>query len=773
MRGATRTWRRAVGRHRSLVTVMALVLLANGVGVAQAGEEAGTSGPPTFGQPTISGIGGIGFSNGLAVDGNGVVYTHVPDTMTSKTSWLWRSTDNARTFKLVPGSTPLVGAVHPCLGGSDIDVAVDGANNLYIADLIGPQGITTARSTDGGKTVECQNASVPDSPVDRPWLAIDGIPLNGDGSGTGAGTNAYLFASQVFRNVDCPNADLPNVLAMYRSPAPVGFGEGGGAGSGGLGFGPGQRITALGAEGCGGGPGNAEVSPVATATGKLVDGVKTKLPTPVKHVYAIHDDITGHKVQMARCFPVDFHVVPIPNVQDPTGLNCDDLTVADLGPSHKTGARWTSMAIDTRGNLYAVWPQAPVDAAGMVTGDTVVKYAFSKDEGATWSTPVTVPVNASVGRLHENVFAYVRAGDPGRVNVSWIGTPGRPVYPSNGPDSCPDGSTAVTAPARVCDWYVFMSQTLNGLNARPTFIAPIQASDHFMHRGSMHTFIGQGFGDRTLGDYFQMEIGRQGEAYLSYADSNLRTHIAGPGTSTSHAMVVRQNGGPGLYASKQPQGDPILTGAASDPASDARYEAGGVVSPSAPNLDITASSITRPATTDCRPRVPCLRVSMSIRNLGLAAGAPAGDADTNLVWLTQWLSPSAKDPRGGKNFFVFAQSTAGGELQCFSGDNGYQVNFASVGQTEPGGYMLTYPGRKAITARGACSIFPGANGRITIDVPISDVTVADPINRRLYSVTASTMTTPDAAHCLCDTDSMVGQLFNVIDVGRAYGFRYG
>src|SRR5688500_5394986 len=117
----------------------------------------------------------------------------------------------------------------------------------------------------------------------------------------------------------------------------------------------------------------------------------------------------------------------------------------------------------------------------MVTGDTVIKYAFSKDEGATWSTPVTVPVNAAAGKLRQNVFAYVRAGDPGRVNISWLGTPGRPAYPSSGPDSCPNGSTPVTPPARVCDWNVFMSQTLNGLTTRPAFTAPIQASDHFMH----------------------------------------------------------------------------------------------------------------------------------------------------------------------------------------------------------------------------------------------------------------------------------------------------
>jgi hypothetical protein len=513
---------------------------------------------------------------------------------------------------------------------------------------------------------------------------------------------------------------------------------------------------------CGGGPGNSEVSPVATSTGKIVGGVATTLGTPVKHVYAIHDDILGGKVGMARCFPVEFGLLPVANTTDPSGLNCDDLPVADLGPNHKTGARWLAMAIDTAGNLYAVWPEAPVDASGLVTGDTVIKYTFSTDEGTTWASPTTVPLGAEVGDLHVNVFPFVRAGDPGRVDISWVGTPGQPGYPSNGPDSCPNGAAAVAPPAAVCDWYVFMAQALDGLSAAPTFTAPILASDHFIHRGSINTFIGMTTGDRTLGDFFQMQIGLQGEAYLSYADSNLRTHAVTSGTSSSHAVVVRQNGGTGLFAGKQPQGDPAPVNGVTDPSGDARYEAGSVVSASAPHLDITGSSISRPPASQCHPTgTACYRVSMSISNLDVAGGSPAAeDSDTNLVWLTQWLTQSATDPRGGKNFFVFAQSTNKGPLTCFSGDNGTQDN--------QGGFMLTYPGRIPIDAPGACTSVSGPGGGITIDVPIANITLADPIDDVLHEVTASTMTTPGPADCSCDTDSTVGQLFNLIDVAPAY-----
>src|SRR6185295_6041944 len=122
----------------------------------------------------------------------------------------------------------------------------------------------------------------------------------------------------------------------------------------------------------------------------------------------------------------------------------------------------------------------------------------------------------------------------------------------------------------------------------------------------------------------------------------------------------------GLLVGKQPQGDPRPSNLVKDPTGDARYEASSTVSPSAPNLDITGSSIAKPAPSNCHPAgVPCIRVSMMISKLDLSAPAPQGDSDENLVWLTQWLTPSASDPRGGRNFFVFAQSTDGG-LTCFS-----------------------------------------------------------------------------------------------------------
>src|SRR5256885_2783892 len=83
-----------------------------------------------------------------------------------------------------------------------------------------------------------------------------------------------------------------------------------------------------------------------------------------------------------------------------------------------------------------------------------------------------------------------------------------------------------------------MVQSLNFTSATPTWTPPILASEHFVHRGSVQTLMGGQTGDRTLGDFLQLRIGRQGAANISYADSNSDTE-----SLASQGMFVRQNGG--------------------------------------------------------------------------------------------------------------------------------------------------------------------------------------------------------------------------------------
>jgi hypothetical protein len=195
-----------------------------------------------------------------------------------------------------------------------------------------------------------------------------------------------------------------------------------------------------------------------------------------------------------------------------------------------------------------------------------------------------------------------------------------------------------------------------------------------------------------------------------------------------------------------------------------------VTSANAPNLDIVASSLTRPSKSQCHPAgTPCLRAQLTISNLTTAPPPP--DPDGVLVWQTQWLIPSAPGctsnapscQNGGRNVFVYAESDHGGPVQCWVGENAAQL----IG----GGVTLTYPGAEEITAAGACRVQTGANGKITIDVPVSNVSLdpgVNPFSNRVYSVTATTLTYPQPAEAVPSLGGIGGSFFDLIDAAPGY-----
>ena len=73
---------------------------------------------PSFGQPTIAGVQGVGFEEDLRLDPSNAnrLYASVPGSLSSDTSWVWRSLDGGKTFKWVPGAAPQTGKVTTCAG---------------------------------------------------------------------------------------------------------------------------------------------------------------------------------------------------------------------------------------------------------------------------------------------------------------------------------------------------------------------------------------------------------------------------------------------------------------------------------------------------------------------------------------------------------------------------------------------------------------------------------------------------------------------------------
>jgi hypothetical protein len=652
---------------------------------------------PSFGNPTISGIQGFGFEQDLRLDTHGRIYTSVPGSLGSNLSYAWRSLDGGQTFKWLPAATQPIGKLPMCNGGGDTELATDSADVLYINDLA-LANYGTARSTDHGRTLTASPCvAVATAPDDRPWYTVDGDPAQG-----GSITLAYNVA---------PNATpIPlgqcqvtgNELAFARSPVP------GLSASAGLLFGPSQLVTGACDEGI---MGNDEVFTYGS----------------VKRVFAMHNNDALNQVRMARCDIVPF-------IMSATGYaNCvDSVVFADL--STVNGGDFPTLTIDRAGNLFAVWEQAPCGPCpNTITGDTLLYYSVSTNQGDRWSAARQLPTTG----LHTNVFAWPAAGDSGAVDVGWYGTAAQPTFPGSGPCSVQG------------DWSLYMAQSLNFTSANPAWTAPILASEHFVHRGSIQTLMGGQTGDRTLGDFLQLRIGRQGEANISYADSNSETEVL-----ASQGMYIRQNGGSSVLA-----GAPIVQGPAprinsvSVTRHAATFDTAGIRSSQQPNLEILGSQMSK-------PNGSTYRVKVLVADL--TSLAPRPDAGgTTLVWNTQWKVPSSSDGHGGAYFHAYMESVGGGAPTFWVGQTA-----VTIGPT--GSINLTYPGATQVTG----SYTPTVPGVITIDVPVADVSEPGAITSLLYSVTTASMTLTGNAETPPNVfgSGIGGNLFNLVDVAPAYDF---
>jgi hypothetical protein len=655
---------------------------------------------PTFGNPTISGIQAWGFEQDLRLDTRGRIYTSAPGSLGADVSYVWRSLDGGQTFKWIPAAAQPLGKLPMCRGGGDTELATDSADRLYINDLfLGNYG--AARSSDQGRTLTPNPCTtVPTTPDDRPWYAVDGDPMAG-----GSVTLAYNVSPNAtpvsLGACNSTNAIGSNKLVFARSPLPNA------PATAGLVFGAPEVLT----QGCDEGiMGNDEVFTYGS----------------VKRVFVMHNNDALNQIRMARCDIVPFSIAALSGY-----TNCIDKPIfSDVNTVN--GGDFPTLTIDHAGNLVAVWEQAPCGPCpNTINGDTLLYYSVSTSQGDSWSTPRQLPTP----NLHTNVFAWPAAGDAGRVDIAWYGTTAAAQTGANGPCSV-DGF-----------WSLYVMQSLDITSGNPTWTQPILASEHFIHRGSVQTLMGGQTGDRTLGDFLQLRIGLHGEAVISYADSNSKTE-----TLASQGMVVRQNGGSSVLASR-----PIVRGSARRLNSvtvgrhPATFDSLGASSSQQSNLEILGSQVSM-------PNAATYRIKVLVADLRSLAAPGAGG--TTAVWGTQWKVPSSSDPHGGAFFHAYMESVAGGTPSFWIGQNAVTTN--------GGGVLLTYPGSTAVTGSYSAT----APGVITIDVPVGAVTEAGALDRLLYSVTTASMTLTGNAEFPPDAfgSGIGGNLFNLVDVAPSYDF---
>ncbi len=676
------------------------------------------SAPLGFGREVIVDHQRVGGEPSIAIDSQDRIYVAAPFGFSTTASFVWRSTDHGHSFHLVPGNaSPFGKPAVTCVGGGDSALAIDTKNRLYFADLQGLTDVSNSVSSDQGATwlTTCNAANA--NGVDRQWLATFADPQ--------AGGALYQTVDQIGQCIGACEPNLgevgANIVEITRSqdgvtfsPLPAQQIEPDGIVSGivtdatggvyiahtGLVDGSGNIV--------GGTDGNGNDNAVLVV--RFPKGYSAAAATPL---------LSGQtlcQMQPATCSTLVVHAVP---------LNASGNSTVTVGQD------FSPIAIDRAGNLYLTWSQAPVDSMGNVSGSSQIFMAVSTAHGAHWGPAVRV--TAATSGLRTSLFPWIAAGDPGRVDIVWYGTPTLGACPSQ-----PCGSSAIQA-----HWSVMMAQSLNAIvggapNPTPAFTTAhvSEVSNHFGAICTMGIGCSTG-GDRGLLDFLSVTVGHKGEANVVWADA-VNQNFSG-GTSSAVIAFNRQVSGASLFASVGQVTGPTPASGSASGSPDAFYSANGMTTPASTNLIVQSASVTMHDPQHYRFKI----VAKDLSSLLVPPTLGGSDA----VWLVRW---EVADPKGaGHTYFAGMESDAGQSPSFFDGET------SSINTTH--GKFLTYPPAHTITG----SFTAASPGVITLIVPVADV--GGNSKASLLSITGLTVT--QAA------TSSTGPIFNQIDATAPFDFK--
>jgi len=180
-------------------------------------------------------------------------------------------------------------------------------------------------------------------------------------------------------------------------------------------------------------------------------------------------------------------------------------------------------------SLAHVFPAIAVDKGGnlhVVFSDGVNTYlTTSQNQGATWSRVVRVNNGASTRTA---IQPWVVAGDPGKVDVTWL------------------GSSATDFMSSSAQWQVFAAQSQNDFAAVPTFAQ--STASGVVHVGPVCVNgLGCASGTRTLAEYWAPDAYLDGNALIVYPDDK----NSGLASGAARTWFVRQTAGPTIARTAQ------------------------------------------------------------------------------------------------------------------------------------------------------------------------------------------------------------------------------
>ena len=226
------------------------------------------------------------------------------------------------------------------------------------------------------------------------------------------------------------------------------------------------------------------------------------------------------------------------------------IVVAHKGPESTTFSNRYAVPSDGVSTSGAIFPWGTVDKAGNVyvlynsdkgsAGHFHTYYVVSTDKAKTWSAPVKVDdVPLAVGA---QIYATGAGGAAGVVDIAWYG-------------AAAGGGPADNASV----WNIHFAQVRNATSAHPSITRALVAPGDPIHKGNiclsgLLCVLG---GDRSLLDFFELAIGKDGLAQIAYADnagfgSKPPSTVGGirgsTGTPNGRVVWAKQVGGQSAYS---------------------------------------------------------------------------------------------------------------------------------------------------------------------------------------------------------------------------------
>jgi hypothetical protein len=585
----------------------------------------------------------------VKIDADGNIWESGPWGFSTNMSFIHRSTNDGKKFHLVStiGTRP---DAPP--GGGDTDITVDDQGNVYFTDLEGPlTEVGASVSNDNGNTWRKNPAALQQTVVDRQWYAVD----NGATSGAFDNTIFLSFHTSVVGTF------------IYSSPGS----QGGNDPTGGLFF---QNSATM--------PG-----PLQPLAGDAICA-QLRFDKVKRNLYYACNDGDHVRVTVGHVAPAQRMGISYANYSGPRTPGGGD--VLNLFPA---------LATDAVGHVYMAW----IDATNFA-----LYYAFSTDEGRSWSAPVRVNSGGAV----TNEFDWAQAGAAGTLALAWYSTdkavPG-------GSDNMPS-SLSNLGEATKFQWFGYAALITKADTARPK-IAQTRFTSKPMHYGAIcnsgTTCATDTTADRQMADFFGFDVGRDGGLRIVFNDTTNEFDGAG-------LFFVRQVSGTSVFGANV-SGKAAAVNPVTDATSDANwphYGPGGAGA-SLAHLDLTGLKVSNPAPTT-------LRIKMTVKDLTQLA-PPTGK--TSSVWLTRFqaLSPRPGGPEDiYRILYVYMESVQGEAPTFFAGSASCQTT------TPTNCKILQYRGEKPATGRIDGNV-------ITIDVGMNTGFGAPIDGTTLHSVTAFTL----------------------------------